>query len=485
MTKLRAIAVTIILTALIVVLFGNLNYNNYQAQASHYIGGNQWDEGTCGGCHPDANLAFEDSYHMLRDEGYEAQSYWDPLFINLMEDEVVTGLAQEWGVSDPEGAGITLVFDTDDSIVGYTSTDCRICHLKGDFDWIAVLEDSGDLKYMGSESFDDIFLNVPSDDVCANRCHKVEVSLRAVMWSSDEYSAYDTHANASVSCLECHTTADHQIGRNRTVDSKNPVVYPMQQCADCHFEVTHGMYADAHLVNVSCEACHIPMLPGGQLAGGSPIYSVDWTNGIRETEYRTEDFQPVLAWFNGSVEGIPYPSNRNDTGVFLKPMNPIRVSWWDEGTDPEIAEKPNASTKWGTPIPISHVKSADVDNDGTVTIDEVRSFDADMDGMPDYPSAVVRQNDVYYSVSHNIVSNASDNAMGLTALWCDDCHGNTSRINWPLLGYEADPAETDPPTNFSSYNVTVEIIPLRPKPEEVENEPQLLNDLFGSNEVSD
>ena len=88
-----------------------------------------------------------------------------------------------------------------------------------------------------------------------------------------------------------------------------------------------------------------------------------------------------------------------------------------------------------------------------------------LDKIPDYPNAILRKTDAYYPVSHNIVSEES--ALGKSALWCADCHGNTSVIDWIALGYESDPAQTDPPTDFTTYEVTVEIIPARPKPVEV------------------
>ena len=96
---------------------------------------------------------------------------------------------------------------------------------------------------------------------------------------------------------------------------------------------------------------------------------------------------------------------------------------------------------------------------------EACNKDFNYDKIPDYPNAVLRRADAYYQVSHNIVGAKS--ALEKSALWCADCHGNTSRIDWTQLGYEADPAQTDPPTDFSTYEITVEIIPERPKPVEV------------------
>jgi methanogenesis multiheme c-type cytochrome len=74
---------------------------------------------------------------------------------------------------------------------------------------------------------------------------------------------------------------------------------------------------------------------------------------------------------------------------------------------------------------------------------------------------------MYYQVSHNIASSTA----GLeNPLVCADCHGSTATaINWTALGYEKDPAVSDPETDFSTK--TIEVTVEGAKPEEVEREP--------------
>ncbi|MDP2846056.1 MAG: methanogenesis multiheme c-type cytochrome, partial [Candidatus Methanoperedens sp.] len=338
--------------------------------------------------------------------------------------------------------------DADGIIGGSISTNCQTCH-------------------SGDTSTENLYFTHIADTTCANKCHQTDVATRAVMWSSDNYSSYDVHSNAGIGCIQCHITSNHQIGRGNIIDRSDSSVAADQlvrQCIDCHTEVTHGMIVDAHLEKVSCEACHIPLLPGGMLPGGEPVYSIDWTKGHRDITFKEMDFQPVLAWFNGTVQGIPYPSKRDDPGAVLKPFNVISITWWDEGNDMDIVNSPDSSLRWGSPIVLSHISAADTNRDGEISIGEMRLFDSDIYGKPDYHNAVLRNRQFYYSVSHNIVSKKS--ALGKSALWCADCHGNTSRIDWALLGYEADPAQTDPPTDFTSYKITVETIPARPEPVE-------------------
>lgn len=476
MTKMITALAAFSLMVLIIIYFGNLNYNGYQPLAAHYITNNSWSDEKCKSCHVDVFDDVSNSYHVQFVNLYGIDGQWDPLFLNLVEKQGASRLVRGCGQCHPQGipphdptiAAVAaqsecsrchskddLVFeihDTDEIVGGIITTDCRICH-------------------SDNINTENLHLTHISDATCANKCHLTDVAIRAVMWCSDDYGTYDVHANAGIGCIQCHITSDHQIGRGNIIDRSDPtptVDQFVKQCIDCHTEVSHGMIVDAHLEKVSCEACHIPSLPGGQLPGGKPIYSIDWTNGYKNITFRTNDFQPVLAWFNGNVNGIPHPSDRDDPGAVLKPFNTINVAWWDEGNNRDINSNPNSSTQWGSPVVLSYIRFADTNGDGEVSIDEMREFDFENYGIPEFPNAVLRNVDIYYSVSHNIVKGES--ALGKSALWCADCHGNTSRIDWNLLGYESDPAQTDPPTDFTTYEITVEIIPARPKPVEVENE---------------
>ena len=437
MTKIYTIPVIIILTALIIVSYGNLDYNGYQAQASHYISNNSWSEEKCENCHAGVYDDLLDSYHVQLITEEVSIEQWDPLFLDSSQTDYEK----------------KLIVETD-------NINCIVCHYNktGDAD-------------------ETIYLTITTDKTCANQCHQRDVPTRSVMWSSENYAEYDAHAKNKTGCIQCHTTFNHQIGRGNTIDRSDATILtsqPMKQCIDCHTGVTHGMVVDAH-VNVSCESCHIPLLPGGQLPGGRPIKSIDWTAGYNDTTYQNENFQPKLALFNGIVNGLPRPSKKGDYNATMKPFNVINITWWDEGKDADVLENPDSSNAWGNPLPLTEIRDADANNDGEVTIEEMREFDLTNDGTPDYPNAIIRQLDLYYSVSHNIMGEKG--ALGEKTLWCADCHGNESRINWTQLGYESDPGETDPPTDFTTYNITVETIPARPEPVEVETKPRLLDNL--------
>jgi hypothetical protein len=474
LTKIITVLSIMILTGIIIISYGNLNYNGNQARAAHSISNNTWSDEKCMNCHANVYDDVVNSYHVQQVNRDAVDGQWDLLFLNLIEKQDTTRLVRGCGQCHPGGtpphdptiataAGQSecsrchsktdLVFevhDTDEIVGGIITTDCTICHV------------------INSAHI--------SDAACANKCHHTDVAKRAVMWCSVDYASYDVHANAGVGCLECHITSDHQIGRGNIIDrsdSKVIIDQPVKQCIDCHMEVTHGMIVDSHLEKVACEACHIPKLPGGQPSGDTAIDSIDWTNGNKDIKYKNADFQPVLAWFNGTVNGIPQPSNKDDPGAVLKPFNVITITWWDEGIDLNIVNYPNSSLYWGDPIALSYIRSADINGDGEVSTEEIRGFDLEEYGISGYPNTVLRHMDMYYSVSHNIVGKES--ALGKRALWCADCHGDTSGIDWVLLGYEADPAQTDPPTDFTTYEITVDVVPARPKPVEVVNEPWLLD----------
>jgi methanogenesis multiheme c-type cytochrome len=288
---------------------------------------------------------------------------------------------------------------------------------------------------------------------------------------AENYSEYDVHAN--VNCVECHETDEHEIGRRIPLDSTHEDYVEVKSCDSegCHAGISHGGIVDAHLETIECETCHIPMLPGGNITGKAPISSCSWENGVLEETYHESNFTPTLAWSKGIYnEKLPVMASKDEEGVKLKAFNPINGVWWDEGLDQDVLTNPDNSSSLGNPISPSIVKAADSNGDGKVTSSEIRSYDGNLDKQPDYPNAILRHVDLLYQVSHNIVS--KDIGMS-DPLKCDNCHGVSAsgslHVNWTLLGYDKDPAETTPPTNFSAKEIPV-TIPGQ-KPVEVEREP--------------
>jgi methanogenesis multiheme c-type cytochrome len=476
--------------------YSSLGYAGNDQIASHYMTKGEWSDTVCGGCHFDVYENVNHSYHVQVD-----MDRWSPLTNFDLETSGEEEWVKEFGKYHPGGGPLA------EYGIG---VDCMMCHEQYglyDFDARAEKIENGEYDDANSAAmvnsslaartnpiqffvynanlltpypllivFHDDVNGAPSHTSCAEKCHIRNVEKSAVSWGSEEtYEEFDSHAEAGVECAECHhtegfiITSDHQIGRGNTSGTPDlPESHfddTMRSCDDaaCHEGISHGPFADSHMEFLACEACHIPKLPGGELAGGKPLKTFSWQNGEREDTYREEDFQPALAWYNGNFgDVLPAVDTRNDTDVKVTPFNNITGTWWDAGTDSEVLANPNTSISTGDPIPVPHVKAADADGDGEVTVEEMQAYDADGDGQADYPNAVLRTVDLYYQVSHNIVSSDVGIADPYT---CKDCHGSQAVIDWESLGYVEDPG------GESSAVKSIDVSYARPRPVEVETEP--------------
>ena len=476
--------------------YSSLGYAGNDQIASHYMTKGEWSDTVCGGCHFDVYENVNHSYHVQVD-----MNRWSPLTNFDLETSGEEEWVKEFGKYHPGGGPLA------EYGIG---VDCMMCHEQyGLYDFEARAEkiekgeyDDANRAAMVNSSlaartnpvqffvynanlltpypllivFHDDVNGAPSHTSCAEKCHIQDVEKRAVTWGSEEtYAEFDAHAKEGVECAECHhtegfiITSDHQIGRGNASDTpdlpENHFDDTMRSCDDaaCHAGISHGAFADSHMEFLACEACHIPMLPGGELPGGKPLKTFNWQNGEREDTYWEEDFQPALAWYNGNFgDVLPAVDTRNDTDVKVTPFNNITGTWWDAGTDSEVLANPNTSISTGDPIPVKYVKAADADGNGEVTVGEMQAYDADEDGQADYPNAVLRTVDLYYQVSHNIVSSDVGIASPLT---CKDCHGSQAVIDWESLGYVEDPG------GESSAVKSIDISYTRPRPVEVEREP--------------
>jgi methanogenesis multiheme c-type cytochrome len=477
-------------------VYSSLGYSGNDQIASHYMTKGEWSNSVCGGCHFYVYENVNNSYHVQVD-----MNRWSP----LTNFDLNTSGEEEWvkkfGKYHP-GGGSLAKYGID--------IDCMICHEQYglyDFEVHAEKIEAGDYDDANEAAmvnssraartdpvqffvynanmltpypllivFHDRVNGAPLESSCAQKCHIQDVEKSAVAWGSEEnFTKLDAHAENGVECIECHETegfiitSDHQIGRGNTSDTPDlPQSHyddTMRSCdaEGCHAGISHGPFADSHMEFVACETCHIPELPGGKLAGGKPLRAFTWQNGTREDTYWEENFQPTLAWYNGTFgDVLPSVDSRNDTGVKLTPFNKITGTWWDAGTNPEVLTSPNTSISTGNPIPVQYLKAADADGNGEVTVEEMQAYDANGDGQADYPNAVLRTVDLYYQVSHDIASTDVGLADPLT---CKDCHGNASVIDWASLGYTEDPG------GEASAAKSIDVSYTRPRPEEVETEP--------------
>jgi len=525
----------IILVAIIVFVFAiagvnaYLGYSGYDSHAQHYMTEGKWSDQTCAGCHYNVHTETEMSYHVQTDV-----TSWSPLTNTNFEVDGEQRWIENVGINHP-GGGPLADFGVD--------IDCLICHDQtGQYDFNKRSDAliSGDYEIANEKAFKEARSNLeqspfyiasyvadvltplpviiavhdpiyggPSNQNCAQTCHLQEAKTTAVTWAEDAHSSYDVHGD--MNCLDCHITDNHEIGSSRqdtTPPGHEELSNQMPTCtaSGCHEGISHGPMADAHLEFMTCTSCHVPKLAGADRMDNSyPLESFSWKDGERKETIRESDTTPMIGWYK-PTEGddrLPMPYSKEDEDVRMAPFNVITGTWWDKGIDDDIVQNPNTSTSVGNPIPISHVEQADIDGDGTVTEEEIRSVDISGDGEPDYPNAILRTVELYYPIYHNIAGSKA----GLDdPLSCDGCHGVSGSeflqeahfpvndekpddcischverpaMDWAFLGYQEDPAETDPPTNWSDEDVSM-TLPRQP-PGQVEREPVLRSVLFEQN----
>ncbi len=511
----------VILVGILVVMFAAagvyafIGYSGNEALSAHYMTEQKWSDSSCSGCHVGVYEEVSESYHVEQD-----LKKWSSIMeygVDVDSIDVDT-MAVTYGQVHP-GGGYMADYGVD--------IDCMICHEQvGGYDFEARAESiaSGDFAnaneaaieesraelqkeplYVASYVLDvlaplplvtevhDEVNGAPSKALCGSNCHTGDVATTAVAWTLEDSASYDVHD--AVDCQECHETEEHQIGGRAYLFESESIHEAQSGVLDCdssgcHEGISHGGMVDAHLEFISCESCHIPALPGSDVTGTPVIREFSWANGVREDVIYDSMFTPTLSWSEGVYyDQLPTAQERENHSV-LKPFNMITGIWWDEGVDQDVLANPDNSPSIGNPIAPSDVLSADTDNDGVITEGEIRSYDGNMDETPDYPNAILRHVVMYYQVSHNIASSgigladplecadchgvsASDTLQnvhfGDRAQDCSDCHDIVPVINWKLIGYDKDPAETDPPTDFSTK--TIEVTIPGAKPTEVEREP--------------
>lgn len=492
MDKLNTVLIAILIFMFAAAgVYAFAGYSGNNALAVHYMTEQKWSDSSCGGCHPGMDTEVAGSYHVEQD-----LKKWTSLMEYGVDVDSIQGeeRALTYGQVQP-GGGYMEEYGVE--------LDCMACHEQNDlYDFEARSEaiasgnfDMAEEAALGEARSEmqkeplyvisymlDVLTPLPlvteiHDEVnagpraeqCASTCHVADVPQTGVAWADKNYAHYDVHAD--INCFECHETEDHQIGSPEIVDAPEYVEeahdVEVKSCdaVGCHAGISHGALVDGHLSAVECETCHIPALPGTGIEGGPVVNSFSWANGTREEETYDSVFTPTISWYAGiPYDSLPVRTNMSDDAM-LKPFNIITGTWWDEGIDADVVANPNTSAAIGDPIAPSIVLEVDMNNDGEVTLEEIRSYDGNSDGIPDYPGAVLRHVEMYFPVSHNI---AGSNVGLAEPLVCADCHGVTATaIDWQALGYETDPAGAD--SDFTGTEIEVSIPDQ--KPTEVEREP--------------
>lgn len=512
----------LILVGILVVMFAAsgvyayIGYSGNEALSAHYMTEQKWSDSSCGVCHAGMYGEVAISSHVEQD-----LKKWSSIMeygVDVDSIDVDT-MAVTYGQVHP-GGGYMADYGVD--------IDCMICHEQNDgYDFqaraeriatgefsnaneAAIEESRAKLQkeplYVASYILDvlaplplvtevhDKVNAAPGKALCGSNCHTGDISTTAVAWTLEDSASYDVHDK--LDCQECHETEEHNIGSREYLFSTGSAHMEyeagVKDCdsSGCHAGISHGGMVDAHLSFISCESCHIPALPGSDITGTPVVRQFSWASGVREDIIYDSEFTPTLGWSQGVYyDQLPTAQNREE-GSLLKPFNIIRGIWWDAGVDQAVLADPDNSPSIGNPIASGEVLSADADGDGIVSEEEIRSYDGNMDGVPDYPNAVLRHVEMYYQVSHNIASSSVGLAdplvcadchgvsasetlqnvhFGNDVRDCDDCHSVVPVIDWKSLGYDRDPAETTPPTDFSTKTIDVTIPGAKPK--EIVREP--------------
>jgi hypothetical protein len=270
-------------------------------------------------------------------------------------------------------------------------------------------------------------------------------------------SLYDVHmatSRGNLSCQSCHTFTNHKVsGRGsdlRPQDSTTGVACSSTACHPAKNSLTSGhttVDTDHHVGRVACQTCHLPMY--AKNANDTAATEATETNRTWEASEwnatllryeplptKANDLTPKYAFWNGTSWG----SNLTDTAVidpatgFYKISRPVGAINDAAGTKLypfkyKTAQQP-LDTTTGKLLGLS---TASFFADG-VYATAVTTGLANMGRAGDAWQTVTT--DEYQVLNHQIPT-ATGNVLA-----CADCHGNTTRINLPAMGYALKAAES-------------------------------------------
>lgn len=283
-------------------------------------------------------------------------------------------------------------------------------------------------------------------DACL-RCH---AAAGGGTYQADEYnyasfkrgSIYgpgkDVHADAGMTCSDCHYAGGHRMKRPLNNDlSAHDVVVDHQMCTDCHTDQPHDSQAyNNHLDKIACTTCHATTTLGATYKDFSvhippdPEDPLDLWKVKLERANLSETPKLHVTWFNGTVGHEIMPLGSRDDGR-LYPYKEIQFNQpLDENGHP-------VPIKWGPFFKAGNMTAA-LDQ-GRAAYDALYSEEL---GAETGIASTAGPFDHYgvnecggFSISHGITRE--------DALTCAQCHvpSERSRITWEDLGYTAEEIE--------------------------------------------
>lgn len=234
-----------------------------------------------------------------------------------------------------------------------------------------------------------------------------------------EASKADVHADAGMTCVDCHASKDHKIvGFSPDIWSRDR---PDQRltCDSCHTSTPHHdrLINEKH-VRLDCRTCHV--------LGTGGLVNRDWTappsyDPVTELYSPKDDVRepnsvpPIFLWHNGqpALPGKPWPGSREDPGSRIQPFKRFQA------TVPVDASS-------GQPIPLKlGVFYTRGDLEKAIAMGAAES------GMAYSGSWQPKTLSAPLQISHGVVGKEY-------ARQCQDCHVPQGIMDFASLGYTAE-----------------------------------------------
>ncbi len=241
-------------------------------------------------------------------------------------------------------------------------------------------------------------------------------------------------------CTDCHKTEDHLVkGHSISVSADDSNVLA---CTECHDESLHeDERITAHVDTVACQTCHVPegavrqptkmewdwSAAGQDLPEDPHVYLK-----IKGAFVYERGFTPEYAWFNGKAD-------RYILGDLIDPtVSTVLNMPLGDITDPTAKIWPFKIHR-ATQIYDSQynyiLQPKTVGEGGYWTDfdwDKAVTLGSEISGMAYSGEYGFAPTEMYWNLSHMVQPKEN-------ALQCQECHGDTGRIDWEALGYYGDP----------------------------------------------
>ena len=244
----------------------------------------------------------------------------------------------------------------------------------------------------------------------------------------------DVHADAGMTCADCHYAGDHKMKRPLNNDlSAHDVIVDHQMCTDCHSAKAHldNRY-NKHTEKIACTTCHATSKGGITYKDFSQSVAPDPNDplGLYAVAISTTQGDTALSykWFNGTVGHEIAPLGSREDGR-IYPFRPVAFN------QPLDASGHPIPVKWGIFFKTGNMQQA-IASGRSLYAGLYSDAKGAKYGIPPMPGEFDHFGSIPcggFSVSHGITK--------VNALHCTDCHSHESGLDFATLGYSAEETE--------------------------------------------